>query len=509
MRGSARAPPRHRRRPARPRAALCSGASSSGSASSSSPARVRARSSSAASSGSRATRNSAKPCWRVPMISPSPRSSRSISASAKPSWWVARAAGARSPWARTARTPTRARRGRSGRAAGAAGRCRSARRPRRASRVAFGTSIPTSITEVATSTSAPPAANAAIASCLARGRIWPCSSTTSKSASSVVAQALVLGGRRAGLERLGLLDERADDEGLAPGPQLLADALVGPRPLALAARHMGLDGLAPAGQLPQHGRVEVPVGGEARACAGSAWPSGEGRAASGRPRRLAVERRRAAPRRSGAARRRPRPRDGRRRRRARSGHGCRRRGTARRWPAWPARRRAARAGVEPVSSAAVTLSPPSSDWIVAKCWSASVSVGAIRAACIPWSTARSIAARATTVLPEPTSPISRRCMGRDAGHVAVDRLERALLVAGRREGEAVVQPALRQRRRAVEGGRRLGGVRAARGGAAGRAEAAAARRRPGAAARRARRRRPGKVDGGQRRGPVGQPLVSA
>jgi hypothetical protein len=70
-------------------------------------------------------------------------------------------------------------------------------------------------------------------------------------------------------------------------------------------------------------------------------------------------------------------------------------------------------GVEPVSSAAVTLSPPSSDWIVAKCWSASVSVGAISAACIPWSTARSIAAKATTVLPDPTSPISRRCMGRE------------------------------------------------------------------------------------------------
>src|ERR687892_129177 len=50
--------------------------------------------------------------------------------------------------------------------------------------VALGTSIPTSITVVATSTSAPPAANAAIDSCLSRGRIWPCRSTTSKSRSS-------------------------------------------------------------------------------------------------------------------------------------------------------------------------------------------------------------------------------------------------------------------------------------------------------------------------------------
>ena len=47
------------------------------------------------------------------------------------------------------------------------------------------------------------------------------------------AQPLVLGGRRAGLQRLGLLDQRADDERLAPGAQLLADALVGPRALAL------------------------------------------------------------------------------------------------------------------------------------------------------------------------------------------------------------------------------------------------------------------------------------
>ena len=46
---------------------------------------ARAPSSSSASSGSRATRNWARPDWRVPSISPSPRSSRSISASLKPS----------------------------------------------------------------------------------------------------------------------------------------------------------------------------------------------------------------------------------------------------------------------------------------------------------------------------------------------------------------------------------------------------------------------------------------
>jgi hypothetical protein len=49
---------------------------------------------------------------------------------------------------------------------------------------------------------------------------------------------------------------------------------------------------------------------------------------------------------------------------------------------------------------------------VAKCCSASVSVGAMSAACIPCSTARSIACSATTVFPEPTSPMSRRDIGR-------------------------------------------------------------------------------------------------
>ena len=70
------------------------------------------------------------------------------------------------------------------------------------------------------------------------------------------------------------------------------------------------------------------------------------------------------------------------------------------------------AGVEPVSSAAWTSSPGISFCSVAKCCSASVSVGAISAAWAPDSTARSIAYSATTVLPEPTSPISSRCIGR-------------------------------------------------------------------------------------------------
>ena len=70
--------------------------------------------------------------------------------------------------------------------------------------------------------------------------------------------------------------------------------------------------------------------------------------------------------------------------------------------------------VDPVSSAACSSSPGMSDCSVAKCCSASVSVGAMSAACAPCSTARSIAYRATTVFPDPTSPISRRCIGRPA-----------------------------------------------------------------------------------------------
>ncbi len=70
----------------------------------------RARSSSSASSGSRATRNWASPDWRVPTSSPSPRSSRSISASRKPSVCAAeRLEAGATPSGRTAGTARRAR----------------------------------------------------------------------------------------------------------------------------------------------------------------------------------------------------------------------------------------------------------------------------------------------------------------------------------------------------------------------------------------------------------------
>ena len=45
------------------------------------------------------------------------------------------------------------------------------------------------------------------------------------------------------------------------------------------------------------------------------------------------------------------------------------------------------------------------------CWWARTEVGARRAHCLPFSTAWSMAMRAMMVLPEPTSPWRRRCMG--------------------------------------------------------------------------------------------------
>ena len=72
-------------------------------------------------------------------------------------------------------------------------------------------------------------------------------------------------------------------------------------------------------------------------------------------------------------------------------------------------------------------------------------------ACQPCSTARSSAYSATTVLPEPTSPISRRCIGRAAARSRVDRRSIArCLVAGRRERQRRREPARGQLARAVE-----------------------------------------------------------
>ena len=89
--GSAPARRPRRRGRSRPRSARARARRSSGSSSMISRACRRARSSSSRSSGRRANLNACMPDWRTPSISPSPRSSRSISARRKPSecWAIA------------------------------------------------------------------------------------------------------------------------------------------------------------------------------------------------------------------------------------------------------------------------------------------------------------------------------------------------------------------------------------------------------------------------------------
>ncbi len=65
-----------------------------------------------------------------------------------------------------------------------------------------------------------------------------------------------------------------------------------------------------------------------------------------------------------------------------------------------------------------SASGPSSSRSVRRCWAASTSVGASSAAWPPASTTWSMARSATTVLPEPTSPCSRRCIGCSAARSA-------------------------------------------------------------------------------------------
>ena len=99
--------------------------------------------------------------------------------------------------------------------------------------------------------------------------------------------------------------------------------------------------------------------------------------------------------------------------------------------------------VDPVSSAAWTSSPGIRVCNVAKCCSASVSVGAISAAWAPCSTARSIAYSATTVLPDPTSPISSRCIGRPAARSrSIARIARSWSPVGANGSDSASQRAV-------------------------------------------------------------------
>ena len=89
------------------------------------------------------------------------------------------------------------------RAADAAGRCRSSSAFSTIITVAFGTSMPTSITVVATSTSALPEANADIACCFSRGRMRAVQQRQLIAPQLALAQALELGGGARGPLRAG------------------------------------------------------------------------------------------------------------------------------------------------------------------------------------------------------------------------------------------------------------------------------------------------------------------
>ena len=222
-------------------------------------ARACARSSSVRELGDVGTR---RPDWRVPMSSPSPRSrGRPRRAGSRRGARPARAA-ARTPWARTAGTATRARRGRP-----------PAQLVQLGDAVALGVldehhgrvrDVDPDLDDRRRHEHVGAARGEARHRrlLLARAHL-PVQQHDAEVRELALRQPLVLGGRGARLERLGLLDERAHDERLAAGAQLLADALVGARALALAVeRRASSIGRRPRGQLAQHRHIEVAVRGQ-------------------------------------------------------------------------------------------------------------------------------------------------------------------------------------------------------------------------------------------------------
>ena len=264
-------------------------------------------------------------------------------------------------------------------------------------------------------------------------------------------QPLELGRRGARLQRLGLLHQRADDERLAAGAQLLADALVGPRALALGGADVGVDRPPAGGQLAQHGHVEVAVGGQReRARDRRRGHVQHVRREPGR--RLAVQR--AALVDAEAVLlvddrdREPVELDRLLDQRVRADQQLQ----LAAWRACRAGRRGRAAGVEPVSSAACTSSPGISVWSVAKCCSASVSVGAISAA---WRARLDRAQHRVErddglARARPRPSAAAASAARAARSSSIAAIARAL-VARRRERQRVAQPArgqLARRRRA-------------------------------------------------------------
>ena len=257
--------------------------------------------------------------------------------------------------------------------------------------------MPTSITLVATSTSASPAANERMASCFSAVGIWPWISATRWSRNSVLC-------RRSASTVAARACSASDSETSGHTTKHWRPAAISSRMRSYArerargaVHHMGLHRPAPRGQLAQHRGLEVAVRGEGQRARDRRGGHVQHVRATAPPapwRRA----RRAGARRSGAARP-PRTRPGRgTARRPRSARACPPPATARPSPAARAARGGGPAGVEPVSSS-TGARPPSRRSRVIRCCSASVSVGAIRAAWRPFSTARSIAPTATSVFP--------------------------------------------------------------------------------------------------------------
>jgi hypothetical protein len=230
---------------------------------------------------------SLRPFWRSPMIVPSPRRSRSTSASSKPS--VVRdqrlEAGARRRGWRP--RPPGSRRGGSPAADPAAELVElgdaEAVGVEDHHDVALGTSTPTSMTVVATSTSSSPDRNRAITLLLGR-RHRPCSSPSRRPGELAVRRALVGLLGRGDLELLGLLDQRAHHVGLAAGGDLGADLLphLGSRSSPARGPTGCRSGCGPAAAR----RAPTRRGRRRRSsprCAGSAWPSSPARRARARP----------------------------------------------------------------------------------------------------------------------------------------------------------------------------------------------------------------------------------
>ena len=72
-------------------------------------------------------------------------------------------------------------------------------------------------------------------------------------------QSLIFGARGPSLQELGLLDQWTDDERLATGLELLANALIRAGALALGRAHVRGDRLAALGKFLQDREVEVSV----------------------------------------------------------------------------------------------------------------------------------------------------------------------------------------------------------------------------------------------------------